>query len=451
MPKTFLTLITVAACASPMREVEDVRAAEARLLEREPRADLVKEALDLADLEALDLRPPDESELADPSCSGYWHAAAYAFSPAVREARAQALAALALEGSAGAPGDVVARLVDHEFGGDDILVETVATFDLVGLLGLGPSAADVAFARSETLAALARLERALWEARFAVDRSRIEFEAAGTHARRLDLLSTEARADLRRALILEDHGRLSAAAADAARAAAHAVELKRTLALDSVAAARAALSRASGLPSERVRTQDHAGLMDLRGFEDSRTEPASRHPVLRVARLELAVAEASLRTVAARAWPGLQVGPHLGFPEGDLDPTRLGGVLSLRLPFPSSYRGRIEAAATLRDRALERYLEQVLDLRIRLQEARDRSSLAHERSTSHAPMLDRASAGGWGATRASFRAGRGGLTEWIDSLDRRAAMIETQVHADRDAALAVLEVAWLRGPGGVNP
>jgi len=171
------TLALCAACASPPEATFTIDDAEDRVLARAPEPELVARALDLADLDALTLTPPTAAELADPSSDGYWHGAAYAFAPPVREARARALAALAREGSAGAPGPVGVRVVDHEVGGDDVLFEMVATFDLIGLLGLGPSAAAKELARADSLRALADLEVALWDARFAVDRARVD-EAA---------------------------------------------------------------------------------------------------------------------------------------------------------------------------------------------------------------------------------------------------------------------------------
>lgn len=431
-----------AACAAPRAADTTLTASASSIDGREPSADLVASALELADLDALSITLPSADELADPSRDGYWHGAAFAFAPAVREARAAALAALAREEAAGAPGPIGLRLVDHEFGGDGTLVEAVATFDLLRLLGVGPAGAETALARATSLRALATLGSAIWEAPFAVDRARIDVEAADLRARLQTELADEAEADLVRVTVLEERGRLGAAPAGVARGQTEATRGARDAARGAAARARGSVALAAGL-----RLQTVEGASAWRMLERSPDAPAAidpDHPALRVIRLDLAVAEARLRSVAARAWPSLRLGPHLGFPAGELDPLRLGGVFMAMAPVPSSYEGLMEAAAVERDRVLERYAEAVLALRVGLDAAAARLAAAEQRVVATA-SAERATAQAWEAARSGFRTG-GPLAPWIDAHERRRMAIELHVAARAERARAALEARRLAGP-----
>lgn len=442
-----LTVALCAACASPREATLTIEDAEERLLGRAPEPELVASALELADLDALSLTPPTAAELADPGSDGYWHGAAYAFAAPVREARARALATLAREGSAGAPGPVGLRVMDHELGGDAALLEAVATFDLIGLLGLGPSTAARELARAESLRAVANLEVALWNARFDVDRARVDEAASYWLVGDLSLLMGEAQEDLPRVEILEEHGRLGEAAAAAVRSQVAGLRVAITRALEGSNAARARTLAAAGMLEGpihevapiRVPEVDELPMLEVRD-----------HPELRAARVALAVEEARLRAIAARAWPGLQAGPQLGFPEGGLDPLRLGGMLALTLPLPSSYAGALEAAAVERDRAVERYEERWLQLSTTLQESQRRARIAGGRLDA-AKQMEQASAQAWSAARAAFRAGRVGAAEWRHALRGRIQALELVRAAERDVARGALDAYRAVGPrGGVR-
>lgn len=445
-----LALALCAACASPREATHHIQDAEAQVLARAPEPELVERALELADLGSLGLSRPTAAELADPSTAGYWHGAAYAFAPRVCEARAQALSALGREGSAGAPGPAGLRVMDHEFGGEDVLAESVATFDLVGLLGIGPSASAAKVARAESVTALAALELALFDARFAVDHARVAGAASSWLSGALSDLSAQARLDLPRVEILEEHGRIGVAAGSGARGKLAALQVATGRANDGNTAARLALAAAAGLPLERTMSPDRSLLDQGLGPEAPLDLALGQHPELRVARVELSLAEARLRAVARRAWPGIEVGPHLGLPAGDLGDLRVGGLFGLRLPFPSAYQGPLEAAAVMRDRAGERYGEVWLSLQNALAEASLRWDQARER---HAAALeaDFASSLAWTGTRAAFRVGRASVAEWIDALGTRVNTIVMVVAAAEDAARAALDAERAAGlQGGVR-
>lgn len=432
-----------AACAAPRAAHQTIAEATADYENRVPELEILDEALRLADLEALSIHLPSREEIADPRRDAYWHASAYAFAPKVRDARSAVLATLALEGAAGAPDPVAVRFVDHEFGGDDTLFESVATWDLLGLLGAGPNRAQRELAEATSLARLANLGLALWEAPFAVDRARIALETASLREERLAALLEEARSDLARVQLLAERGRIGASPAAMARGQVHAIEAALDAARQARVAARAQLAREAGLPPERVRQTPAWGLLARPHDVPAGCDPD--HPVLRSARLELALAEARLRAVAAQAWPNLRFGPHLAFPSGGLDPLRLGGVFAASVPTPARYEGPMEAAAVERDRALERYAERVWGMRLNLEEAIQRAQLAGDRERS-AGEVEAASASAWRAVRAGFQHSRSSVGEWSDALERRRGAIEQWVQAHSSRALAQLETQRVAGP-----
>ena len=367
-----------AACAAPRAADTTIAASAASIDQRSPTAEVVASALELADLDALSLAPPTAEECADPSRDGYWHGAAYAFAPAVREARAIALAALAREEAAGAPGPLGLRLVDHEAGGDDTLIEAVATLDLLRLLGVGPASAEIALARATSLRALATLGSALWEAPFAVDRARIDLEAAQLRARLQAELADEAGSDLDRVAILEERDASGAAPAAVARGQAQATR-------GALEAARGSAGDEPGPASRWRRASSPRTVRTLRPGTCSSGTPDARLqrsiPTIRrcarpgwIWRSPRPPAFGG-RARVARPAPGTASRLPVRRPRS-ASPRR---GLTAMAPVPSSYEGLMEAAAVERDRALERYAEAVLALRIGLDAAATRLEAAERR------------------------------------------------------------------------
>lgn len=447
---TYFRIAAVAAmtaCASPraahMTRLDAVQFLESRV----PEMGAVNAALQLVHPDELGFEPPTEAELRDSETDGFWYGAAYAFAPAVRDARAAALAALALEGSAGAPGPMEIRLVDHKFGGDEKNLESVANFDLVGLLGLGPSGAAKKLARAESLLALADLAAALWQVRLDVDLARLELEVA---RRRVALhlnLRAEVQADIERVSILERRRRIGSSAVAMAFGQARASDAALNAAEEDVVRSLASLARATGL-SPRIAEQAPSSML-IEAVTPVLGGLDPQHPQLRSARLSLAHAEAKLRAVSARAWPGIRGGPHLGFPTGGLDPLNLGGILSLSLPFPSSYEGPLEAAAIVRDRSLESYAEAVLALRIDLEEANALMMVAESRAQAAADV-SRAAAAAWSAARAGFHNGRTDIGTWAGALESRRKSLNLALEASAARARAALVGRNVRGPASLQ-
>ena len=438
------------ACASVPAASSRADQAEGLALTRQPELETVRAALELVELERIALAPPTSEQLADPGSAGFWHGAAYAFSPAVREARARLLAQLGEARSAGASGPIQASLTDHEFGGGDARLESVISFDLIGWLGLGPSGAQRELAREESLLALAQLESALWSARFEVDRARLDFGAARERVLAIAALSRELSSDLARVDILARRGRLSAAQESRARASRERLEDARAEAEQVLARARGELARASGLPAEHAAFERVPRELRFDALEAELPESCENHPRLRAARLAAGVAEARLRAAAAEAWPGLRLGPHLGFPAGDGSEINIGGALQLSWPVPGAYRGRIAARAAERDRSLERYQEEWLELGNALLEARTSLQLALERRDRRAPALLAAAGAGWSAVRARFRVGRATVGEWSEAVERELSALTREIEARRATGVAWLELAQGAGPREVS-
>ena len=442
-------LLFIAGCSAPRPAPVSTESALKLVGDRQPDRSQAIEALALADLDRLDFQIPAEADVVDPSEDGYWHVAAWAWSPEVRSARAHVYEARARIDSAGAPGPVDLRALDHEFGGEDALVEAMATFDLIGLLGLGPSSAARELAGTEELLALARLEEAIWAARFRVDRARVRVAAARARAELLQALHDEAAKDYPRLVVLERNGRISRAQYAVADGRLHSVEHRASRARDAWTEARTELVLASGLPvgHPALAAEERSWLTQRSSISARTASIPDDHPVLRAARIVLARDEAALRDVASRAWPGLRFGPHLGFPG---DGTRVGGVLNLTLPFPSQWEGELEAAEVRRDRSEEAYMEVVHEQMARVDQAQTLLLEAIERRVEHATPIEDASSSGWEATRLRFRVNEANTDEWGRALEKRADAIMVLIEEDESVALAALDLAEAAGPRGVT-
>ncbi|MEM9382012.1 MAG: hypothetical protein AAGB93_18800, partial [Planctomycetota bacterium] len=314
-------LTFVASCASPSVEPLDLEASELAWTGRGD-VDALETALAGADVAATAIVDPDPEARRDPASDAFWQAAALAWNPRVRATRNEVLALRQDLRSAGAPGPVWVRAVDHQFGGEDSLFETIATFDLIGLLGLGPAEAARELADARVIQALAQHEEALWSARLEVERARVQLSAARARQERIDELTAEARVDDVRIAILARNGREAPSDVDAARARIDVLERLLSVHGDAVAAASRRLQAAAGLPAGHTAIDlvdgEHVAAFGTRRApalegEDAR---ALTHPTMRRARLDFALTEANVRQIAAEAWPGIRLGPHVAFGPG---------------------------------------------------------------------------------------------------------------------------------------
>ncbi len=454
--------LALCSCATPPPGRLDVVDVQASLTARS-NPDALQAALDGIELSPSVLQLPAESERSGPGQSGFWKVRALAWSPGVREARRALSARLAEAKSAGAPNPIAVQVVDHELGGDDELVEAIGVLDLVGLLGLGPSHAERRLASAEAQLALGRLEHAAFQATLDVECARIRAVAARARHDRLTALQADAARDLERVVILERNGRLSDADSRLARAEVARIERASSMSLVALVGARGELAAAAGsMPIDWAEEQGgdvaavgSGGLAELETNRGPRValsieDLVARHPQLRVARLAFAVREAEVREAASRAWPGIGLGPHLGY----LESARIGAVLRLAIPFPSSWRGRLDAAVERRDRSIEAFEESLQGLLVQQAEALARLDELDARSAAGVGATERAMAPAqehWTAARAVFRSGRGPLSGWTKALNHLTETVTWSIDDAEALALARLDLLGAWGPPVILP
>ncbi|MEE9395301.1 MAG: hypothetical protein V3W41_22645 [Planctomycetota bacterium] len=404
-----------------------------------------------------DLGAPDAK--ASPRTPNFWRATALAWDPEIRRARRQLEVALGRELSAGSPGPLG---LGGEVNGDDDLTGGIqGSFDLIGVLGLEPSAAAVVLARSNTSLALATLEERAWSTRFEVDADRVRLAAVRARISVLKDLAAEAEADFGRFDALLESGRVGHGIVSRGRAMLFGLHDQVGILRTMEATLLAALARRSGLRA------DHPALEAVTPevLGERPTPPNSlstRHdrdrvlariyeqlPSLRRARREYAVAEAQLRVAAAASWPALRIGPKLSIGD-NLIP---GGLVAIELPFPGSWEGGVAAAHTTRNDSRERIedllINQMNEVTARLAAFRSRRAAVEDSARQRELYAGRA----WRAARASVLVNEKFLSRWIDAFESRGPSLVGLVNAREDEALAALDLQRLGGPsqGGARP
>lgn len=421
-----LVLALVAGCAAPRAAEHAIEDAGERI---EARPADVAAAFERA---ALGLRlPVDPSALGDPARADHWRAAAVAFAPASREARSHWRTVRAA--GSGSPDDVEVELVAGDLGDAD--AELGVLFDIVGLLGLGPARAAREVASAEEALALAAWAKTALDVCFAVDAARVELAVARARRGALDRLAQWAEPLRIRADVLAARGWVAPAAAASLDGALAQLEGARDEARQMETRAVHQLALASGLPSDSAAFEAvGAGVLEEPLLVGSPSD--AEHPALVLARLRLELAEAELRAAAAKAWPGVQLGPQLAV-GGD---GGVSGWLQLTLPWPSRWRGPLRAAEERRDGALLAYEETLHGLR----EARLASVPALEAAKSQSEWGEREERA---AERRLLAVGmlaqnqRVELAECADAIEQRvrtAGLFARELGALRGAELALL-------------
>lgn len=457
LPQAFLPswiALALAACsAPPERPLEPRDVAASIELRRDTPAELAR-ALELAGLAPLSVEPPTAEDMADPERAAFWHAAAWAWSPEARGARRTLAAARARAQSAGAPGPLGVKAESDDASDPERLTRLEVTFDVVGLFGLGPSAAARALADVEARAAQAALEDAVWRSHFEIDAARARLAASRAALETLRALAGEADAADARIEILSQRGRLEGGALAAAELARRGIdrrvaelELEESRAAEELAV-RAGLppdAPALAAPSSRTLEQLTARAAPQ---EPDAEELLERMPELRMALLEYAVAEARLREAAAARWPELRLGPSLLWEEGDF---LLGVLAETGIPWPGSLDGELAAASEEREAARERVEDGLLAARAALAGARERADVARRRLEHQANVSEEQSARLWTAARARFEVDSETLMGWSSALVMRAEALEQLAAARAELALASLELEHAAGPAPALP
>lgn len=438
------------ACANPEHAVLDDPTVRASL---EARAE-VDPALGSAAAE--DLPPTLLADLSPEACErvdqhGYWYVRALTWAPTVRAARRELAAARASARAAGAPTPIALQAVHRDLSEDEELLEALAAFDLIGLLGLGPAKAARGTAGARIDLAAARLEVAAWSAWLEVERALLRWRFATARLARLTDLHALANSDLERIRILNEAGRIGTAHHASAESAVSELERRRSLAQADASRAQARLSVVAGIDAGeegpprssplRASRLTSSGTEASVGWFDDDTH-LQTHPRLREARRLFELREQEVRAAAAKAWPGVSIGPRVGF----VDPTQLGGVLRISVPFPSSWQGLLEAAIERRDAAVMAYEDQMHALRTAERDALNRHALAVARAAGPS----RASVSGltddWVALRTGFRVQRSSLHEWEGALRMLVMRATWDLEDEERAELALVDLIAARGP-----
>ena len=443
-----LAALCALACANPDRVHLSEVSARAALDSRAAAQPTLEDVL-VADLPESRLSSPAPEQCARPDQNGFWFLHAAAWAPAVRAARRDLAAARGDRESAGAPAPVALQVIDQDFDGDSDLVDALAAFDLIGLLGLGPSGAQKGVAQARVELARAALEQAAWRSWLEAERALTQWRAAALRMKRLAELSDRAVLDMGRVELLTDEGRLGRSSGDAAEGASAELVRRLSLATDQASMARARLAAVAGVDPGAVLGGAAPGTSapaamgpDLPGPWFDGTDHLESHPDLRRARRTFELRESEVREAASRAWPGVSIGPRLGF----VDPTQVGGVLRITVPFPSSWEGRLMAAIERRDAAVEAYEDQLHLLLTAEEDALARLQAARRRADGSSGEVVESLMNDWEAARVGLRVQRTPIERWTGALRMLTMRATWDIDDEERQDLATLDLVAARGP-----
>lgn len=446
-------LALLASCSVPPPEPLEADKVAATVTSRaEPSPELLEAALALHNAPPLGLVVPEQIDTHDAASDWFWHAHAIAYERRVRATRRAWRAAQARTGVVGQPGPIRVTYSPEDIGPGASQHELAATVDLLSLLGLGVRPADRQVARQFAAVALGQLEEAVWEAAFAVDRSRVQLAAASRREAALAMLLEEARRDLRRLQLLHKLERLGDGPFGRAEAVVAEVETRLSQRSAATVVARAGLARASGLPPEAPALDAIGAAHEPRLETQAATPPTPRQlldelPGLRAAGLSHALAEARLRAAISEWWPTLRIGPRLKFQPGD---DLYGGIVSLDLPWPGPVSRDIEAAGEERAAAREA-VEDALAAALVTAHAKARElELAREHLARDVVPQEQGSAAAWRSARAHIWVHEGPdiLETWVDALRLRVRGVLARLDAVERVRLADLSY---RESAGIPP
>ncbi len=449
-----ISLLFVTACATPPAkplEPGKLAADVASRADADPK--LVLAAFALHDAAPLGLSLPERWDPKEDAANDvFWHAHAIAFEPGVQVSRRTWRAARHDAAAAGHPDRTAISYRLEDTGEPDRQSDIVSTLDLLGLLGIGPKAAERDVAARTAGLALSQLEQDIWGAVFNVDRARVSLAASRRRETRLASFASDATDDLHRLEMLYTRGRLSEGLIGRARAVYAAFQTRFHQHMAATARAREALAHASGLPS-------HAPALNAIGQGMLQVDPATPTPLpltsqlldgvpaLRAAQLRYALVEAHVRAAAAAWWPALRVGPHLKMRP---DEFLTGGVVALDLPWPGKVSAQIEAALERREQAREAVESALAETLASVAARREELLIARAYYETHALTLASQSARAWRGARArlSVDESADAVDVWVDALSLRSRGVLAEVDALEQVRLVDLE---FREAAGLHP
>ncbi len=443
-------------CATPPEDPIDDTQLVSSLESRTHDVALLRQALSQVSVVELTLLPSNwEDMVSNPNTMTYWQARALAWERNSRQARWALAAELARTESAGFPDPIEMSQRTDDLSDLGLNNQVNVVFDLLGILGLGQAPAEAALARRQCRAALGALELSTWRANFDVLGALVDLACAKGKESDLSLELKEARRGRKRAQELVNMGRMGVA--DQSRMDGFLDLLGSTKAdtVAEVARFQSRMATASGLlaTSQAIKKIDSQILDAIDSFtKNTKPEPSmsallNSHPQLRLDRLNYAVAEARLRSVAAEAWPKVGVGPRFEF---NSDNFLTGGILRLSFPWPGSIRGLIKAAAHERSAARARLQDSLLDVTAKLRQAALSRRVLEQARVSRVIPAYQASAITWRGQQARFQVDENSWDLWTDSLNLRRRAIIAYWDNRRDCLKAAIE-EMRHGQGSENP
>jgi outer membrane protein TolC len=439
-----LTLVGFGACVSPAPEPLNEHALPA---ETRARGEHVAERLS----ETLREAGLDASQPLSRSLAPAYRDAALAHAPEVRRRRREVARLREIARSAGQPGPLFNRSRAGEHDREDYEIEVAATFDLFGVLGVGPAEAARLLAEERIRRAAAQLEAQAWSSAHDADRAWVEYVTACCHAEIADTIAAMGGQDAARIRAFVEGGAIGPGPAGRALAFAAAAEQRAETMRAGIAARRSDLAQTIGLSvtDPLLAALDTTGMSEAASrLPEREAAPEAeallrRHPALRALRLEYAVAEAELRAAVAAQWPTLNIGPRVVLRPDTFIP---GGLMQLSLPFPGSQDGFIAAALERRQRAREALEDGWLAAEARLHAALERVARARRILNDQAERIDAQSAIAFRAARAKLQIDPSFARSWADALQDRGEGALARANARRELLLAIVD---LREAGGL--
>lgn len=419
--------ILVAACAAPPDPSGPPEAVVDALPGRNVSPRVALAALESADLVPLFARSKGPEPSRD--STAWWRERAVVWNPEVRRMRRDYLVATAAARAAGSPDDVGLTLETKNVPGDGTEYDVMTTFDILGIVGVGRSAAATTFARAEVRAAWAALEEATWRAVREVERTTHELEIAVARELRLAALFDDCRATVARARGAAEKGWLAPSLMNRTDALMEEIANERAMAQVAVAERRARLAVAAGLPPNETDTATVDPPSWTPEEQPERlpplptpTEMLARIPKLRRLLAEYHVADAAVGAAAAAATPTLMAGPRLV-----LDPmsTLAGLVVETAVPWPGRVSADLDAAVESRLRAREALEDALLDAHHDARARRRMTEVLHTQVNASLPKREQAVDLWFIAAVGAFEADLGRLEDALMAVEARMKLIAT--------------------------
>ncbi len=406
-----------------------------------------------ADLEALLAARADAVATARRSGDPWdlWAACLESSAPAVLAARRELLIAQARARSLGAPQSMVDA--EHVGSGADRDSELMIALDLPGLVGAGRAGATRARAEVDAARAEEALAAAGFTTQHALERSLASLAVARELERHLAELEESCGANDKRLELLAGRGWLPPDQVAVARTMLHHVAVMRLEQQAAVAAARASVASASGLPPsspwlDDAETTGLAAISRRTMGRADRPDPSARdlldgHPELRLARFDYLGAEADVRVACAQRWPALLIGPKATLTVDDL---LWGGVLRLELPWPPAADAAVDEARAARDQTHDALVAALARAQNEIVRRRAEQQAADVALREHGEGVAESSARAFRAAQARFAADVAAIPEWSMAIDQRARALTARAAALERWLVATFDLSEALGP-----